>query len=115
MIDSPWARIGIALGVLLFASPVLAQRIGGDVAMGEEKADACISCHGEHGTSDNAQFPKIGGQYADYLLHTLQAYKSGERENPVMEGQVENLSAQDMADLAAFYASQDSALGHIER
>ena len=49
--------------------------------------------------------PKIGGQHAAYIVKALQAYKSGERAHPSMRAIAAGLSDQDMADLAAYYAS----------
>ena len=49
--------------------------------------------------------PKIGGQHAAYIVSALQAYKSGERAHPSMRAIAATLSEQDMADLAAYYAS----------
>lgn len=104
----------LALAAGLCVSVAGAQPIG-DPAAGREKSQACASCHGESGAADNAQFPKLAGQYADYLYHSLRAYKSGDRNNAVMQGQVQNLSDEDMRDLAAYYASQDPALTVLER
>lgn len=105
----------LALGAALtVSSPLLAQPIG-DPAAGAEKAQACFACHGEDGNSQNPAWPKIGGQYADYLLQALKAYKSGARQNPIMAGQVANLSEQDMADLAAYFAAQEPVVFTLER
>ena len=92
-------------GALLLAvsAPVFA---GGDVQAGREKAQTCQACHGADGNSDNPMYPNLAGQYETYLLQALKDYKSGERKNPIMAGMVAALSEQDMADLAAFYASQ---------
>jgi len=79
---------------------------GGDVARGKEKSAACAACHGADGNSPMPLFPKLSGQHADYLLHSLKAYKSGSRKDPIMAGQVANLSQEDMENLAAYYASQ---------
>lgn len=83
---------------------------GGDVNAGKEKAAACAACHGETGVSAAPIYPHIGGQYQDYLLHSLQGYKSGERKNAIMQGMVAPLSEDDMKDLAAYFASLDGAL-----
>ena len=82
----------------------------GDIAAGKEKSALCVACHADDGNSPSAQFPRIGGQYASYLEHALNAYKNGERKNPIMLGIVSQLSKEDMANLAAFYASQKSPL-----
>lgn len=104
----------LALAALVGWGAASAQPIGNPEA-GREKSQACAACHGANGAADNPQFPKLAGQYADYLLHSLMAYKNGGRNNAVMQGQVQALSQEDMRDLAAFYASQDPALSTLER
>jgi len=89
---------------------VATQAMAGDPRAGESKAQACIACHGADGNSPSPAFPRIGGQYESFLLHTLRGYKSGERENAIMAGIVAGLSDQDLKDLAAYYARQDSTL-----
>lgn len=84
--------------------------LAGDPRAGQSKADACIACHGADGNSAAPSFPRIGGQYESYLLKTLRSYKSGDRPNAIMAGIVAPLSDQDLRDLAAYYASQDSGL-----
>ncbi len=74
----------------------------GDVAAGKAKSAACAACHGPDGNSTVPDFPKLAGQNGDYLSHTLQAYKT----NAIMNGQAASLSDQDIANLAAYYASQ---------
>ena len=51
-------------------------------------------------------FPRLAGQHEDYLLRALLDYKLGNRKDPIMQGQVANLSKQDFADLAAWFSSQ---------
>lgn len=79
---------------------------GGNPEAGKAKSTACAGCHNVDGNSTSAMFPKLAGQHKDYLFHSLQAYKSGKRKNPIMAGQVQNLSLTDMADLAAYYSKQ---------
>lgn len=100
----------IISGLLTAAMTAPAAWAGGDAEAGKGKAAACAGCHGANGVSPAPTFPHIGGQYEDYLLRTLQRYKSGERQNPIMQGQVAALNEQDLKDLAAYYASQDGAL-----
>lgn len=78
----------------------------GNAEAGKAKSAACASCHGADGNSATAMFPKLAGQHKDYLFHSLKAYKSGKRKNPIMSGQVQNLTETDMADLAAFFSKQ---------
>ncbi|HRX59697.1 MAG TPA: c-type cytochrome [Candidatus Competibacter sp.] len=78
----------------------------GDATAGKAKSATCAACHGPDGNSTIAQYPKLSGQSADYLVKQLQEFKSGARANPIMLGMVAPLSAQDMEDLAAYFASQ---------
>ena len=77
----------------------------GDAAQGKAKSSTCAACHGVDGNSQAAMFPRLAGQHPDYLYQALTEYKSGERKNAIMSGQVTNLSEQDMADLAAYFGS----------
>ena len=87
----------------------------GDAPSGKQKSQACAACHGPEGNSPaGPDFPRLAGQHYDYLLKSLRDYKSGARKNPIMGSQVGTLSPQDMADLAAFYASQKGSL-HLIR
>jgi len=99
----------------IFAGAVLAvaaqsAMAGGNPAAGQQKSQTCAACHGKTGNSQNAMYPKLAGQYQSYLYHALKAYKSGDRQNPIMSGMVANLSDQDMQDLAAYFSSQEAAI-----
>jgi len=78
----------------------------GNPAAGKEKSQTCAACHGMDGNSQLPMNPILAGQYEDYLIHALKAYKSGERKNPIMAGMVAALSDEDIADLAAYFARQ---------
>lgn len=82
----------------------------GDPVKGQELAAQCAACHGADGRSENPAFPTLAGQYPDYIVNTLEAYKNGERKNPIMAGSVANLSKQDMKDLAEWFGTQKGAL-----
>lgn len=90
------------LGVMLSLGAAQA----GDPVAGEKKAQPCASCHGPDGNSAAPNFPILAGQHEDYLVHTLEEYKSGTRTNPIMKGMAAPLSAQDMEDLAAYFSEQ---------
>jgi cytochrome c553 len=78
-----------------------------DPAAGAAKAkEVCAACHGMDGNSPTPDYPKIGGQYEDYLAKALRDYKSGVRKNAIMAGFAGALTRQDIANLAAHYASQ---------
>ncbi|MDE3010382.1 MAG: cytochrome c [Pseudomonadota bacterium] len=86
----------------------LAAQASGDAARGAEKASTvCAACHGAHGESTGPDFPKLAGQPQDYIEHALHHYKGGvRRKNPIMMGMAAALSDQDIADLAAYFSSQ---------
>lgn len=80
-------------------------RSGAQIARGQEKATVCAACHGEVGVSATGTWPTLAGQHEDYLKNVLVQYKSGARKDPVMAGQAINLTAEDIADLAAYFSA----------
>jgi cytochrome c553 len=84
-----------------------------DPAAGKEKSKVCAACHGEGGAGVEAMqdFPRLAGQYNDYLVRALKDYQSGNRKNPVMVAQAKDLKAADIADLAAYFSSQQALFG----
>ena len=82
-----------------------AAQAGGDAARGAELAVDCADCHGADGMGDD-ESPKLAGLEEAYHIEQLQAFKSGERpdEEEMMLMYTEDLSDQDMADLAAYYS-----------
>jgi cytochrome c553 len=82
-----------------------------DLNAGAAKAkEVCAACHGMDGNSQQPDYPKLGGQWADFLAKALRDYKSGARKNPIMQGFAAGLSRQDIDNLAAYYASQPTQL-----
>lgn len=84
--------------------------IRGDAAAGKVKSGSCAACHGADGNGNIPIYPRLAGQHEDYLRKSLMDYQSGTRKNAVMKGMVAPLSARDMADLAAYFASQPNGL-----
>ena len=91
----------------------------GHIAAGEKRAlvkseatkQSCIDCHGAEGNAPiDPTYPKLGGQYADYLAHALQAYRAGDRQNPQMTPQAAALTDQEISDLAAYFGSRPTKL-----
>jgi cytochrome c553 len=72
--------------------------------------EVCVACHGIDGNSTNPDYPKLGGQYPDYLAKALRDYQSGARNNAIMKGFATMLKDTDIADVAAWYASQPRVL-----
>jgi cytochrome c553 len=105
------ARTVVAAATLSAAAwSAQAQGVTGSIEAGQKKAEMCIGCHGIQGYQNSFpeihKVPKISGQTDKYIVASLMAYKKGDRKHPSMRGIAGSLSDQDMADLAAFYASQ---------
>lgn len=89
---------GIALAL---AGPAGA---AGDVAAGAKLAAKCAGCHGKNGEGKGKN-PPLAGMDAAAHVKALQDYKSGARDNKMMKRAVAKLSDQEMADIAAYYAT----------
>ena len=83
----------------------------GDAKAGQAKAAMCGACHGADGNSAAPNFPKLAGQGERYLLKQMNDIKSGNRNILEMTGLLTNMSEQDMADIAAYFASQNMSVG----
>ena len=104
------------LFTVLAASLIAPVFASGNADNGKNKAaQVCAACHGPDGNKPSApDQPILAGQHYDYLVRALTDYKIGRRNNPIMKGFAAQLSKQDIEDLAAWFASQKSAL-HDQR
>jgi cytochrome c553 len=91
----------------------------GNIAAGEKLAStknaktgqAFVDCHGAEGNAPiDASYPKLAGQYGDYIAHSLQAYRDGRREHALMSSQAADLTDQQIADLGAYFGSRTGNL-----
>jgi len=87
----------------------------GDIAAGEKFAttkqagsgQSCVECHGKEGAAPiDPSYPYLAGQYADYVASALEMYRDGRRQHPLMAAQAKELKDQDIANLAAYFASR---------
>ena len=109
-------KIALLLGLSLgwaTGSFAAGAAVSGDADAGKDKSVACGACHGADGNS-TAPFPKLAGQGARYLLEQMQAIRDGGRSVPTMVGQVDNMSDQDLADIAVYYAAQSRSGGQTD-
>ena len=83
----------------------------GDAAAGEAKSAACLACHGPMGNSVVPMWPKIAGQHPAYLHKQLMDFRASNRVNEQMTPMAMPLSDQDVADLVAYFASQQQSPG----
>jgi cytochrome c553 len=96
--------------IAAFALALLAPAVQADnsAARGRKLAYTCMGCHGIENYKNaypKYSVPKLGGQNTAYLVAALQQYQSGARWHPTMRGLASALSAQDRADLAAWFTS----------
>jgi cytochrome c553 len=102
------AASALAASLLPIAVAAQTAPAQGDAAKGREKIQMCAGCHGIQGYRtafpEVYTVPHIGGQHAAYIVKSLQAYRSGERNHPSMRAIASTLSDEDMANLAAYYA-----------
>lgn len=101
----------VMIGVIA-TNAVLAK--GGDIEAGEQKAAVCAACHGADGNSLVPLFPKLAGQSKKYLIEQTTLIKDKVRLVPEMNGITDSLSAQDIADISAFYAAQKTSMGEAK-
>ncbi len=83
-----------------------------DLERGKQIATTvCAACHGAQGVSVASANPHLAGQDAVYIQRQLQAFKSGSRPNPIMQGMAAGLSSEDMLSVGAYYSGQAPAQG----
>lgn len=105
MNNSRSLTLALYLGGVLACGPALAE---GDPQAGQTKALPCMGCHGIPGYSNvypTYHVPKLAGQYREYIVAALLAYKSGQRDHKTMIAQASTLSDADMQDIAAYFAA----------
>ncbi len=98
---------------VLLALPALS--CAADLAAGKAKAEAvCAACHGANGVSVGDAIPHLAGQRVAYLEAQLRALKEGTRKNPLMNAIATHLAADDIANVAAYFASLPAASGQAK-
>ena len=97
----------LALSAVVIFSP-FAQ--SADVTAGKARAAAvCAACHGVEGVSVSDAIPNLAAQRPAYLEGQLKAFKEGNRKNPLMNAIAAQLSADDIANVAAHFSAQPGA------
>ncbi|MEN1727824.1 MAG: cytochrome c [Pseudomonadota bacterium] len=104
--------LGVAAALMLASTSAIAS---GNPSRGQElSSQVCAACHGVNGDEAiSPDYPILAGQHRDYLVVALQAYRSGDRDNAVMSTFAQNLSDQDIEDLAAWFSRQEG-LGELK-
>lgn len=83
----------------------------GDAVAGKDKSELCQGCHGEDGNSVETNIPKLAGQYAKYIAKQLRNYQAGKRTHAIMSAMAATIDDTDLADIAAYFASQNKMKG----
>lgn len=95
----------------------------GDIQAGQKLAaiksvatgQSCLDCHGPEGNRPiDPTYPRLGGQYADYLAYALQQYRADNRDNALMGSQAKPLTDQQIADLAEYFGSRPGTLRDLK-
>jgi cytochrome c553 len=99
-------KVLLCLSALISLGFAQAPAAAGDATAGAAKAAACAACHGPQGASSAPNFPNLAGIGEKYLLKQLRDIQSGQRPVLEMTGQLDAMSDQDLADIAAYYDRQ---------
>jgi cytochrome c553 len=96
---------------LVFVVPALlaAPTLAADPEAGREMAAQCAACHGEAGVSVASDVPNLAAQKAEYLQAQLEAFREGERTNPLMNAIAAQLDDAEIENLAAHFAGLPGA------
>jgi len=103
--------VSLLLTMGVAGAAIAAEPIKGDAAAGQAKTAICGACHNPDGNSLAPNFPKLAGQGQRYLEKQLHEIKSGKRTVLEMTGMLANFNDQDLADIAAYFASQKGSVG----
>jgi len=109
--STTWRKVRAALAPLpalvaaLLPAAVAAATPGSPGATIEQRAAACIACHGRQGSSSNAgYYPRLSGKPAGYLFDQLQSFRDGRRFHSDMVYMVRHMSDDNLRELAGYFA-----------
>lgn len=92
--------LGIFCSLLAFGNSYAA-----DIEAGKGTAAICAGCHGADGHAANPEWPNLAGQNVKYIENQLKAFQNGNRKNELMSPMAQSLSADDVANVAAYFNS----------
>ncbi len=103
--------------IILALAVAVQPAIAADEKKGEQLAQQqCVACHGkDFVTPVDPTYPKLAGQYVDYLEKALRDYQTGARKNAIMAGLAKPLSREDIRNVAAYLASLPGPLSNEKR
>lgn len=95
-------------GLFALGAAAPAASMAADAEAGKAISNTCVACHGQNGVSQVPIYPNLAGQKEKYLADSMKAYRDGKRQGgqaALMTPQAKGLSDEDIANLAAYYAS----------
>ncbi len=103
--------VSAMLVVLGCGNAFAAKKMVGDPKAGADKSAVCQGCHGGDGNSQDATFPRLAGQYANYIAKQVKDFQTGKRaNNDTMAGMAATVTSdQDLKDIAAYFSSKNMA------
>jgi len=112
---APHKVISASVMVFLLTCPLIG--LAQDAKEGEELAQKqCAACHGkDYLTPIDPTYPKLAGQYSDYLDKALRDYKTGARNNAIMNGIAKQLTREDIRNVSAYLSSLPGPLSNQKR
>lgn len=110
---------GLAMVALFTTASVFAQNDNakpmrthtGDPVAGKSKSLLCQGCHGEDGNSLSALVPKLAGQNEGYITKQVHNFQAGVRKHAIMNDLAMTVNDEDLADIAAYFASREKMNG----
>ena len=98
----------LAVAGVLLTFPAASAPVGGETSprVAEIIASRCAVCHGPEGESASAIYPRLAAQHPDYLKKQLRDFRDGRRKSDTMSDMAKDLKDEDIAALAAFFASK---------
>lgn len=96
-------RVKLLLTAAVAAIPLMPAH-GADLEAGRAKAELCVGCHGENGISQTENIPSLAGQKDLFIQWQIVYFRAGTRKNEAMAPVIEQLSNEDVRNLAAYFA-----------
>ena len=108
-----WLLVGGWSSTVVADESVFSLTEQGRVSVGEQltESERCQECHGKSGMSTDARIPNHAGQHAAYIVKQLKAFRAGDRHHEIMNRMAEELTDQDIADIAAYFSAQPTMRG----
>jgi len=101
----------LTMAFLITIAAVPAQASSGDPVAGKAKSLLCQGCHGEDGNSLSTLVPKLAGQIDGYIVKQVHNFQAGIRKHAIMNDLAMTVNDDDLADIAAYFASQNKMKG----